>query len=341
MGELITSLKFAEISSIVFSGVFLPEQIEKLGIKNFNKVNRFGEYFYIRNYDFKLQENDIIFTRIEDLNILFNILKAIPLKNVKIICHQSDLSISKKLYKSKPKCISKIYSVNVSHIASDLIPIPIGLANLHKKNLNESSFSEVKNVKQNYLNINKRQHLLFINFQISTNYKKRQGIYELYENQDWTKVEPPNLNKNKYSRILKDSLFTLAPFGNGVDTHRFWESLYSGSVPVVEHHVTYSYANELPVLFVKNIKKIDKNILNNYIDNFKITDFKFEKLYFDYWKSLILKDCIEEGEVFKIKTNGLKIKYFEKRYEVLFWLNNKLKIINFYLFRINKIFKNR
>ena len=37
----------------------------------------------------------------------------------------------------KPKCISKWYSINVDYSNPDLIPIPIGLANFHTKNLNE------------------------------------------------------------------------------------------------------------------------------------------------------------------------------------------------------------
>ena len=108
MNNLITSIKFAEISNVIFSGVFLPDQIKSLNLKKYKKVNEFGNYYYIRNYNFKLKENDIIFSRIEDLKLLFHFLSKVNLVNIKIICHQSDLSLNKNIFLKKPKCISKI-----------------------------------------------------------------------------------------------------------------------------------------------------------------------------------------------------------------------------------------
>jgi hypothetical protein len=38
----------------------------------------------------------------------------------------------------------------------------------------------------------------------------------------------------RYSRLSAEHRFVACPEGNGVDTHRFWETLYRGSIPVVK-----------------------------------------------------------------------------------------------------------
>ena len=37
----------------------------------------------------------------------------------------------------------------------------------------------------------------------------------------------------RYAKVASSYSYVLCPRGNGLDTHRFWETLYRGSVPVV------------------------------------------------------------------------------------------------------------
>ena len=83
-----------------------------------------------------------------------------------MITHQSDLKVGKKFYNLKPNCISKWYSINVDYKAPDLIPIPLGVANFHSKNLNKDSFSNIE--KNNYFM--KEKELMYINFNPNTNF---------------------------------------------------------------------------------------------------------------------------------------------------------------------------
>ena len=64
--ELITGFKFAEIADVIFSGVFLKSQIEKLSLKE-NIENHIGdnEYIFVRKKRFVLKENQIIFCKTE------------------------------------------------------------------------------------------------------------------------------------------------------------------------------------------------------------------------------------------------------------------------------------
>jgi hypothetical protein len=41
------------------------------------------------------------------------------------------------------------------------------------------------------------------------------------------------LNPKEYQKLLRQYQFVFCPRGNGIDTHRFWETLYHGGIPVV------------------------------------------------------------------------------------------------------------
>ena len=154
--EIISGFKFASIADVIFSGVFLKSQIENLNLKE-NIEDHIGdnEYVFVRKKKFELKENQIVFCKTEYINELFYILnKQCKFKNIKLITHQSDLKITKKIFSSKPDCISKWYSINVYFNTKNLIPIPIGIANFHSKNLNEDEFTNFKE-KDDYINIRK------------------------------------------------------------------------------------------------------------------------------------------------------------------------------------------
>jgi hypothetical protein len=51
-----------------------------------------------------------------------------------------------------------------------------------------------------------------------------------------------------YLRDLRSSWFCLAPRGNGIDTHRTWEALYLGTIPVVTRSVLTEQHADLPLV---------------------------------------------------------------------------------------------
>lgn len=329
--NLITSYKFAKISNVVFSGVFLPKQIDELKVERYKIVKTINEFLYIRNLDFELKENDIIFCRTEDLKILFSLLSKVNLKNIKLISHQSDLEINRLIYLKKPKCISEWYSINVNFKAKDLISIPIGLANEHPKNLSENFFIH-EDIRNSFFENKSESKILFINFQKSTNPKERSGLYEHYKNCEWVDVQNPNLSKQEYFTKMKESYYTLTPFGNGYDTHRFWEALYSGSVPILKKHLSYDYAQGLPVIFVNELDQIDEEYLRRKLKELREKQYNFEKLSFDFWKIKISKnEIINEGKV-DIKLTGFKVKVFELSY-IIFHKVNSIKKKYLYHFK--------
>lgn len=336
--EFITSYKFAKISNVIYSGVFLEKQIKELNVTDFNIVSKNDDFFYIRSKNFTLKENDKIFCRTEDLKSLFYILKNNHFKNIKLITHQSDLLITDKHIKSKPECISSWYSVNVGSSSKYLCPIPIGLSNEHFKNLNSRDFAEVGNETMNSFDNANKQITMFINFQKSTNLVERGGLYDIFRDQNWAKIEDPFLNKETYLEYLKNSQFTLCPYGNGVDTHRIWEALHSGSIPITKYHQTFEYLDNLPVLFVDDYKEINEKLLSEFIEQFNPENFNLEKMYFQYWKDIIEMKEISSKQPIKIDTKNIIVNSINLQNLITHKLNSYLKIVKYYLRKVKEIF---
>lgn len=335
--EFITSYKFATISDIIYSGVFTDEQIKDLNLTNFGIVEKNQDFKYIKVNEFELSENSIIFSRTEDVPSLFYSLKNIDFKNITLITHQSDINVSVKHTNKIPECINNWFSVNVSVNHNKLIPIPIGLANYHPKNLNEKDFDFSNLSFSQYFKQKNTKYLIYLNFQKSTNFKEREGLYELFSNQDWAKLELPKNDKKIYLENLKNINFTLTPHGNGRDTHRFWESLYSGSIPVVKEHIAYSYAKDLPVIFVKDYKEVTQEILINYLNESNEDDFNLQTLDFNYWRSEIKCEEPDKSNTAILKTNSFRFLIFDLNYKIKHRFNSYKKILIYY-FRKFKLF---
>lgn len=62
------------------------------------------------------------------------------------------------------------------------------------------------------------------------------SIQKLPQIHPYLMKELPN---TEYQKAISTLYFCCCPMGNGFDTHRFWESLYFGAIPVVKAHPFY------------------------------------------------------------------------------------------------------
>lgn len=335
--KLINSYEFARNADIVFSEVVSNNEFSKLNLENFTVVFTQNSTILYKINNFTLRENAVIFTSIVLIEELFKLLNQIKdFKNIKIVCTQGDDEFSNILLEKKPNCVSKIYSTNVSAKNEKLIPIPIGLSNNYSpKNLLAKDFTNLNNTDY----FKSKENFLYVNFQENTNSVKRENIYNIFEDKQWAKVDQPNLGLNDYKKNLENSAFVLCPWGNGFDTHRIWESLYSGSIPIIENHLTYQYLDSLPVVFIENFVDLDERYLYDSIKNLSQSEFNFEKLYMNYWINKIRQDEIlgETGYIVKqsVFSNYLFIFGFKLKQKLL----STTKKINFRYKQIKKFSK--
>ena len=317
------NLVYAETNSRDFFG-----NIDKNNIHYYKKNIDNSITYSIKN--FVLFENDIIFCKTDFLFELFSKLKDVKnLKNIKLITHQSALpSIDARLYKLKPKCISEWYSINLATSKKSLFSIPLGLGN---------PFSNVTLKIEYFIKYYKTfisespKNLIYANFRNYSNYEREEMYSILIKNPNFF-YEEPNLSLKMYFNKLLEYQYIFSPKGLGIDTHRFWESLYLARVPVAKFNTNYREFEDYFIPYQK-IEDINKN-------NFKeiIFDDKLAKLLnIDFWFDKISKNKIISDNCYTFVTtkknyiNELKLKRKYTRYKILKSnLSFKAKIHFFY-----------
>ena len=71
-----------------------------------------------------------------------------------------------------------------------------------------------------------------------------------------------NLPYKEYLIELKRHKYCICPEGNGMDTHRFWECLYMGTIPIcLKNELTEYYKLFFPIIVLNNWIELDINKL--------------------------------------------------------------------------------
>ena len=325
--NLLTSYNFARGCNKVFVEAVTHDQYEIVKTSSSKIVGKNTEMIIYKNTNIEIHENDSIFCHSSFINEFFFHLKKIKnLNNLKLITSQSDVQINKKLYISKPDCISEWYSINVNHNAENLIPIPLGLANNYSpKNIR---FSDLRNNKSKE---EKKKNKIYCNFNPNTNDKERQDIFHMSKKDKIFSFDHPSLSISEYINKIDKYKYVLAPWGNGFDTHRVWEALYLGSIPIIKRHVTYQYLDENSILFIDEYEDINKSTIENFEKRY--SELKQEILNIEFWimkihknkitsheKSTLIESklmtmyrVVEQKLVYKLKSYKKKIKYYFKK----------------------------
>lgn len=272
--EVLSAVNFIKNSDTIFVATLTEEQILELEIKKYKVLEKSNDNITILNLNFNISENTKIYCHTDYVESLFESIKTLDFKNLKLITSQSDRKVSKNLFKLKPECISKWFSVNVNYINRNLVPIPLGLASFRNtKSTIAKDFFPLEKIK--------KSEFLYVNFNLNTNYihRHRAKKYALKKvNVDLVS----NTDYEKYVSILRKHKFVLCPWGNGFDTHRFWETIYAGSIPVTQKHNIFESFIDIPMVLLDNYKKIQILRKINLSQNFN-----YEKLQISWWINLI------------------------------------------------------
>ncbi len=192
--------------------------------------------------------------------------------------------------------IPRLFAVNHQEVSNYSRAIPLGVTNgcddspLHKILGNESHF-----LKANSMGFNAETFspTLYLNFTTSNNSSVRERILslvgkfsELYK----VTLQTPKFTEKgrvKYLEDLRAYGLVLCPEGNGVDTHRFWETLYMGGLPVVttNKRMKFFYDN-LPVLQLNKWEQLlDRSFVEKKWMELSKNSYNFDMLSTKYWLS--------------------------------------------------------
>lgn len=178
-----------------------------------------------------------------------------------------------------PASIDRVYLQNLCYRSKQAKILPIGIENL---SLAKAGLPHL------YLNraIPKFRKILVGPFGMT--HPERKELLEVVSR------DTPNVTTLRkritawqYSRLSQQYEFIACPRGNGIDTHRFWESLYRGSIPVVKRSLWGQMIEELglPIVQLNSWQEIHQ--LNLEREFSKHCDNPRLALSPDYWRSAI------------------------------------------------------
>jgi hypothetical protein len=134
--------------------------------------------------------------------------------------------------------------------------------------------------------------LVYANFDVKTNPSKRKEVLEFFKGRWWVTVEQGKNGQNfaEYINNVYNHKFVICPEGNGIDTHRFWETLYMGSIPIVEKNINNSFYTGLKICWIDDWEEVNETLLNDCWNDIHEWEGNTDLLTFEYWKNKILNE---------------------------------------------------
>lgn len=229
-----------------------------------------------------VKPNSTIFVKTDYLGEFFdNIHPYIPYNYI-LVSHNSDLSAPNAFasFLEDEKIIAWFAQNIDNNTNPKLHPIPIGIANPCWTHGNGTF------IKQAQANPSSKKNLLYVNFTIETFPLERSIAYHLLTQASFSYCAKPKPFED-YLKELSSCHFVASPRGNGLDTHRLWESLYVGSYPLVKSSSLDPLYVDLPVIILQDWNQVTEEFLHEKYTEFGEKLFCLDKLYMPYWENLI------------------------------------------------------
>jgi len=200
-----------------------------------------------------LNDGDVIFCESE----LFEELKTRVLdrtdKKCVLVLGNSDHSNGPNISSiGKMNSVSFVFAQNLEHCVEGVEVLPIGLENAWRSN-----FGRVQNFKSGINTDYPRINRIMWSFNVGNNAASRLAAKN-YLQQSKVADYMGNLSAKHHRNALKQYKFVAAPPGNGLDTHRMWEAIYLGCVPIVLHsYMTVRFLElGIPALVIDSFEEI-------------------------------------------------------------------------------------
>jgi hypothetical protein len=103
------------------------------------------------------------------------------------------------------------------------------------------------------------------------------------------------ITPRKYAKLTEKYKFVACPRGNGLDTHRFWETLYRGSIPIVKESTWAGLIKRLgiPLLVVPEWTPYELSKAISYAEFKDYDPRNVSALWINYWNNLFTSNLDE------------------------------------------------
>ena len=184
-----------------------------------------------------------------------------------------------------PAQIAHWFSTNVQATHERLSALPLGLANSYCEITLKAPL-----IAAHSRPFAERSRWLYLNFRTTSNPLAREPVLQHFrglKNADWVTVREAGLDFRGFMDEMTSHRFVLCPPGNGVDTHRLWEALYSRTIPVALAHPSTNAFRDLPILFVEDFRKLTRDFLAAEFVRITSAKWHWQKLFLPWWRDRI------------------------------------------------------
>jgi hypothetical protein len=215
-----------------------------------------------------------------------------------IYCHNSDHSFDTAYTRIlEADHITRVFAQNIDHpYHNKLNFLPIGLANsmwTHGDVLGLYS-----TMRSTYCK--KKSKSIYVNINPNTFGYRREILDGVIETGCWDLSDSKPFKDYLYE--LSEHRFCFALRGNGISSHRFWESLYLGVIPVIinnshtkmNHFVTYLQTLDVPFYEIRE-------------ESFEVISQKYNR---DFFNDELYKSILEKIETSVYLLKALKLKHY-------------------------------
>lgn len=275
--QSLASLTIASSTIVDFHGI---ARIKSQRLLNFIQLSDY-QYIAPELSDIEIVNSSkiiFVYTHFLDFFIQF-ILPRISNKFI-LITHNSDDEINESyLPLLNNPFLTVWFAQNVAFSHNKLLGIPIGIQNSQwNAQINNLIFLKSKKIH--------KSKLIYVNFNPTTHFSRNEAMSIAQKLASCTLEF--NVSSETYLTNLAMHKFSVCPRGNGIDTHRFWESQYLDVIPIIiKSEWTQAYSN-FPCLILNDWNQLPIIDFDKEYLKIKNQSFNFSYLSLSKFNSILL-----------------------------------------------------
>ena len=260
---------------------------------------REDDTFFAKNFSPLAPENivdgTVIYCVTDIARGLFDVLRKAK-KRVVLIFGRSVYTVDEGYMPFIDECnAAHIFAQNCTVPDPRFTKIPLGHENKHYGNICHPSNSVglIQRMMEKACFNQSKKEQIYASFSVMTNARERKECLINAMRTPMTRIANMNIDtadedrQVTFYREMTESRFVLCPWGNGIDTHRYWQSLYMGSIPITRKNSALSDFGDTGGLFIERWDQIlDYDGLMQLYSEMVHGRVNKDKIFFEYWKNL-------------------------------------------------------